>query len=610
MKRIKLFLLFILLVNQVILVTAQEKLLPQGISYQAVALGTDGNLLAEKPIKVRFSLTSKDGVSSVFFQEDHDILTQDDGSFQAVIGQGLITKGALKTVPWSTRNIFLSVELAETGEELKLVSRSQMLAVPYAFVSQQAGRVTDPAQVEERDQSRYWLTGGNNATRPPVHFLGTRDNKPLHFKSNGQTRMKIDENGRFQIINNPKKTLKGKDTNKDVYPMYVESKKQGIWIEIEESRSSANNFLTFEDNSGVQGRVEGQTLSEARNEDLYKLQVALYALKAVSLTAQVIGEYIDGAGYAASGTGAGISVAAFINGTIMIGEIAIFAGDAASWAANIANDIGVAYQSGAGDYAEYMLRDTLSRELFPGEVIGIHKGQVSLNTDQAQHLSVVSTAPAVIGGMPQPGEEQHYEKVAYIGQVQVRVTGSVNIGDYILPSGNNDGLAIGVAPYKMKAGDYNRIIGIAWESAPASLLNIVNVAVGINSNDIGTEIAALSLKVNKIYDFLEGKGSLESLSGNNVGGLNSIEEGVTQINKLFTDEQFDQILEDNRETFEKVFKVSQHFFEAMDYDLAAIPEMKVMFNDPVAFLKELRRDPDFFTQWSVIDHQLIENTNH
>lgn len=609
MKKIKLFLFLCLFMSQNVLLNAQEKLLPQGISYQAIAQGTDGELLIEKPIKLRFSFTSKDGRSAIYYQEEQVTSTQADGSFQVVIGQGKASQGTLNEVPWATQNIYLGVELAEVSAAYKLVSRSQMLAVPYAFVAQQAGRITNEPELDERNQSRYWLTSGNNETKPPVHFLGTIDAKDLHFKTNGETRMKIDAAGRFQIINDPQKMRNGKDTEMEVYPLYVEAQSQGIWIEIEEDRSSNNNYLTFEDSEGVQGRVEGQTLDEAQNEDLYKLQVALYALKTTSLALQIVGEAISAPGYAGSVFGAGVSVGAIVNGIIWAAEIGIFVGDAASWAANIANDIGVAYQSGAGDYAEYILRDTLSREILPGEVVGVYAGQVSLKTQNAEYLSVVSTAPAVIGGMPQPGEESKYEKVAFIGQVPVRVTGAVNIGDYILPSGNNDGLAIAVPPYQMKAGDYSQIIGVAWESAPENLLNMIKVAVGINANDIGTEIATLNLKVNKIYDYLEGKGTLSNIKETDQGSLNTMEEGITQMNKILTDEEFDQTLEEHRESIEKIFKISQKYLEATNQEMTHRPEMETLFDDPISFLQELRRDPAFYTQWSVVDRQIMENIN-
>lgn len=609
MKQIRLFILLSLLSISISPLIGQEQRVPQGISYQAIAQGADGRLLAEVPIQVKFSLTSKDALSNVYYVEEHQTLTQADGSFQLVIGQGTVLEGKIKEVPWSKRNVYLGVELAEEAADYKLVSRSQMLAVPYAMVAQQAGSVIDTSQTEERNQSRYWLTAGNQDIKAATHFLGTIDNQPLHFKTNGEDRMVIDEQGRLQIINSVSKNKNGKDTDDTVYPLYVNGPRQGIWIEIEQDRTNVNNFMTFRDPQGTQGRIEGQTVSEAQNDDLYKLQVALYALKAASLTVQIIAEFVQGGSYASTGFAAGVSVAAFLTGGVLISEVALFVADAASWAANIANSAGVAFQSGAGDYAEYMLRDTLSRQLLPGEVIGVHAGQVSLQTSGAQHLSVVSTAPAVLGGMPQPGEEVNYEKVAFIGQVPVRISGAVNIGDYILPSGNNDGLAIAVSPYAMKAGDYNQIIGIAWENAQNDLINMVKVAIGINANDLGAEIAALNLKVGKIYNYLEGKADFTEISGENVNPIKVIEDGTTKINKLLTDEEFDLILEENRATFEKVFKLSQGLVEASNYDLNKIPEMKILFDDPIQFLKQLRQDPTLITQWGEIDRQIINGLN-
>ena len=68
--------------------------------------------------------------------------------------------------------------------------------------------------------------------------------------------------------------------------------------------------------------------------------------------------------------------------------------------------------------------------------------------------------------------------VAFIGQVPVKVRGPVNSGDYILPSGLNDGIGIAINPKTITFGQYREAIGIAWESSKEKIAK-VNVAVGI-----------------------------------------------------------------------------------------------------------------------------------
>ena len=44
-----------------------------------------------------------------------------------------------------------------------------------------------------------WKLTGNARTNPPVHFLGTTDNKPIVIKTNGTEAMYIDQSGNVSI---------------------------------------------------------------------------------------------------------------------------------------------------------------------------------------------------------------------------------------------------------------------------------------------------------------------------------------------------------------------------------------------------------------------------
>ncbi len=160
---------------------------------------------------------------------------------------------------------------------------------------------------------------------------------------------------------------------------------------------------------------------------------------------------------------------------------------------------GVAYESGSGDYAEWLLRANPEEELQFGEVVGVIGGQVSKNFTHADRFMVVSAAPIVLGNMPPPDAAVQYEKIAFMGQVPVRVQGAVNVGDYLLPSGNGDGLAIAVAPEAMRPLDYQRIVGVAWEaSSGADYFQLIKCAVGLNHNDMGRHIEQLQQVVNRM----------------------------------------------------------------------------------------------------------------
>ncbi len=167
-------------------------------------------------------------------------------------------------------------------------------------------------------------------------------------------------------------------------------------------------------------------------------------------------------------------------------------------------NIGCAFESGAGDYAEWLIRANQNELITAGDVVGVIGGKVSKTFNHADKFMVVSTAPIVLGNMPNNPEENHkWEKVAFMGQVPVKIIGGANIGDYILPSGNGDGMAIAVNPKEMLSKDYQRIVGVAWQEADSSsLFNTINVAVGINHNDTGRMLSQMQVTLNHIQKTL------------------------------------------------------------------------------------------------------------
>ncbi len=567
------------------------------IFYQAIARNANGEVYNQESLAIRISLTSRDGQTSVFFQEGHSIQTSQEGLFQLFIGGGNKILGSLKEVPWDKENIYLSVEIGEEQKDFILASRTQMLTVPYAFVAEKAGRLTEKASVTLRDQNIHWTTTGNNDSRPAIHYMGTSDNEDLVIKTNNTEVTKVTKEGQFQFFSG----VTGPDNNPDSYPVIVQGSKQGIYIKVNGSRSSANNFLTFADDSQVWGRVEGQTIAELTSSSSYTTQVALYTLQGVSLLGQIVAETAEAIGYAASVLAAGAAPSTVANLIIIGVESRILIVDAVTWSENLMNNIGVSFATGNGDYAEYVLRSPGSSQLFPGQVVGIKDGMVTLNTQNADYYRVVSTAPAVLGNMPQPQDKADFEAVAFMGQVPVNVAGAVEVGDFILPSGNNDGTGIAVHPEDMKIGDYQKIIGVAWTAADFAPLNLINVAIGINSNDLGQELNRLNHQLQNVYDFLDGKRDNSNLA--------SVEEGMvdeTMATKTMSDEAFDQLIDENAEMLQFVYqRVKEQWLEKHG-DQPGLEHMIAFFDDPIPLIKKIRRDPAYFTQWALIDKKITK----
>ena len=137
-----------------------------------------------------------------------------------------------------------------------------------------------------------------------------------------------------------------------------------------------------------------------------------------------------------------------------------------------------------------------------GEIVGVRAGRVSRNTEGAERIMVISLKPIVLGNMPEAGKENLYEKVAFMGQVPVKVLGKVNSGDYILPSGFSNGLGVAVPAVRMKAQDYTRVAGIAWTDGEDTQLNVVNIAVGLSTNDAAGLVAQQDVKIGNLENEL------------------------------------------------------------------------------------------------------------
>jgi len=139
--------------------------------------------------------------------------------------------------------------------------------------------------------------------------------------------------------------------------------------------------------------------------------------------------------------------------------------------------VGVTFQSGSADYAEWIPKANKEDQFLPGQIIGVKQGAASLNTTQADQLFVVSTDPIVLGNTP-PKDEDSYVQAAFLGQVPVRVRGEVRSGDYILTSGLNDGFGVAISPDKLTGLHIRNVVGVAWNQGQKEGVNVVNVAVG------------------------------------------------------------------------------------------------------------------------------------
>lgn len=327
-----------------------------------------------------------------------------------------------------------------------------------------------------------------------------------------------------------RKNLGTDENNYDNYPLRVEGSSQGIAVKLSSSAPlPGNNFITFFNSGGTaEGRIEGSatigdglraavisivgtpdfdtafSTGDDKNQPVDQtipgpaanFFTSNYAYGAYSQTLDLVGDIvrlitnvIGASGLCLSGDCDDViwSAVDVAVGALQLGGYIAF------------NEIqrGVAFESGGADYAEWLLKADAKEKLVFGEVVGVKGGVVSKSFVDAEKYMIVSRAPAVIGGMPDPKKVAMYEKIAFMGQVPVKVLGRTRKGDYILPSGKSDGMAMAVAPTNMSALDYRRVIGIAWaDSDPKKAFSYINTAVGINTNDLAVTVDQMQTVIN------------------------------------------------------------------------------------------------------------------
>jgi len=366
-------------------------------------------------------------------------------------------------------------------------------------------------------------------------------------------------------------TLDGDDdTNINNYPLKIEGGQQGLAIVVNEGRTNDNNFISFWDNTAssspalsganvtttsptMWGRIEGETPDEFGNNADHVFTQFQLAYDTASSTFDLF------TAFSSSVVSVADNVAAATSTTVVVGpvpgvtlpipslnvssKVKIVSSVAEKVAAtivelaSIGNIIwyntnknkfqGVTYASGAGDYAEYLLRQNISEEMAYGDIVGVNGGKISKDLSNAERILVISYKPIVLGNMPQPNREAEYEKVAFMGQVPVKVFGRVNIGDYILPSGKNDGIGIAVAKDKIAISQIKDIVGTAW-SANLNGFGYVNVAVGLNRNDSSALLEKLDKKVSSQADEIS---YLKNQIENILVSIDNIQNGNASINK-------------------------------------------------------------------------------
>lgn len=109
---------------------------PAGMNYQAVARDNDGDILANRSISMRFSITNGQA-GSALYQERHVVLSNQFGLVTLAIGTGTPLSGTFDDISWNSIAPWLKVEMDPNGGTSYInMGTSRLLSVPYAFYAE------------------------------------------------------------------------------------------------------------------------------------------------------------------------------------------------------------------------------------------------------------------------------------------------------------------------------------------------------------------------------------------------------------------------------------------------------------------------------------------
>ncbi len=130
---------------------------PQGFNYQATVRNSTGALIVNQIVLVKFNIYQNTAPGTLVYSENQSTNTDDLGHIALVVGQGSATTGTFSTINWGTGNYYLGIEL-NSGSGYVAMGTTQLLSVPYALYSQNAGSAMVPT-------IQQVLDSGNIATK-------------------------------------------------------------------------------------------------------------------------------------------------------------------------------------------------------------------------------------------------------------------------------------------------------------------------------------------------------------------------------------------------------------------------------------------------------------
>ena len=133
----KKFFTMMILVLAVVVAMAQS---PEIFTYQAVVRNASNALVLNAPVGVRVSVLQGGVNGTLVYMETHTAVTNANELMTLQIGGGNVQQGSFADIDWANGSFFLKTETDPTGgSNYSVTSTQQLLSVPYALYSKEAG---------------------------------------------------------------------------------------------------------------------------------------------------------------------------------------------------------------------------------------------------------------------------------------------------------------------------------------------------------------------------------------------------------------------------------------------------------------------------------------
>jgi len=119
---------------------------PDLMSFQSVIRNSSGQLVTNQSVGIQLSILQSTPSGTVVYAETFNIPTNENGLVTLEIGSGTIITGTIASIDWKNGPYFLKTEVdPDGGTSYTITSVTQLLSVPYALYSEEAGITTGTA---------------------------------------------------------------------------------------------------------------------------------------------------------------------------------------------------------------------------------------------------------------------------------------------------------------------------------------------------------------------------------------------------------------------------------------------------------------------------------